>query len=116
MRARRSAVSVNSLDPVKTAHEVYDTYDYASFTVATATTNYDCEAQQSTLWLNVPIATGVIVWSDQDITVRFNNTTMPAISHEAVYSPHEWFDKLQVTNIYITNTSGNTANIRIFLV
>lgn len=116
MRGRRVAVAVDNLDPVKTAHEIYDTYDYASFTVANGTTNYDCDTQQSALWKNVHIATGAIIWSDQDVTIRFNNTDMPAISHETVYSPHEWFDKLQITNIFITNTSGATANVRIFLV
>jgi hypothetical protein len=116
MKARRGAVSQSNLDPVKVANEVYDTYDYASFTVADSTTDYDCETQQSALWKNVPIAVGVIIWSDQDITVKFNDTDMPGISHEAAYSPHEWFDKLQVTNIFITNASGSTANVRIFLV
>lgn len=115
MRSRRGAPSASNLDPIKTTHEAYTTYDYDSFTVATATTNYDCKAQES-LFINVPVGLGVIIWSDQDVTVRFNDTAMPAISHEAVYSPHEWFDKLEITNIYITNNSGNTANIRIFLV
>lgn len=115
MKTRRGAPSANNLDPIKIAHEAYDTYDYDSFSVATATTNYDCKANE-TLFVNVPVALGAIIWSDQDITIRFNSTSMPAISHEAVYSPHEWFDKLEITNIYITNNSGATANIRIFLV
>jgi len=116
MRARRVAVQANHLDPVKVAQEVYYTYDYAAFAVSTATTDYDCESNQSALWNNLAIAMGVIIWSDQDVTIKFNDTTMPGISHEAVYAPHEWFNKLQVTNIYITNASGSTANIRIFLV
>ena len=115
MKSRRGAQSANNLDAIKVAQSTYDTYDYDSFTVADSTTNYDCKANES-LFINVPVAEGVIIWSDQDITVRFNDTDMPAISHEAVYSPHEWFNKLEVTNIYITNASGATANIRIFIV
>lgn len=114
-RSNRGSISASNLNPVKVSQDVYDTYDYDSFTVATATTDYDAKANE-TLFRNVPIGRGVIIWSDQDISIKFNSTSMPAISHEAVFSPHQWFDKLEIMNIYITNTSGNTANIRIFLV
>ena len=116
MRGRKGSQSANNLDSIKVAQETFDTYDYASFAVATATTDYDVDAQQSALFKNVPVGYGVIIWSDVDISIKFNDTDMPAISHEAVYSPHEWFNKIEITNIYITNTSGSTANIRIFLV
>jgi|SRR3990167_3948400 len=116
MKARRGATAGNGMDPLKVESEVYDTYDYATFTVANSTTNYDVKTNNSTLFKNAPNARGVMIWSDKDITVRFNNTDLPAISHEAVYSPHQWFDKLQVTNIFVTNTSGDDAALRIFLV
>lgn len=116
MLARRGAAHANSLDPVKTSHELYDTYDYASFTIATATTDYDVKANQSLLFKNVPKSSGIIIWADRDISIKFNDTSMPSISHEVVYSPHEWFDKILCTNLFITNVSGSIANIRIFIV
>lgn len=116
MPNRRGAISNDHLDPVKISHEIFDTYDYVSFTVADGITNYDLKTQQSTAFKNVPKATGIIIWHDQDITIRFNSTAMPAITHEMVNSPHEWFDKLLITNVYITNASGSTANIKVFLV
>ena len=116
MRARRVAVHADHLDPIKTAHELYDTYDYASFTVADGVTNYDCDAQQSALFKNAPQAFGIIIWADQDLTIRFNDTDMPGIVHEAIYAPHEWFDKLKISNVYITNASGSTANVKVFLI
>ena len=104
------------LDPINVVQQVGDTYDYDSFTVADGSTNTDIASTRTNMFKNVHRAWGCIIWSDQDITVRFNATGNPGITHEAVYSPHEWFDKLEITNIYITNSSGSTANIKIFLV
>ena len=116
MRSNRGARFADQLNPVKDANEIYDTYDFASFIVADSTTDYDVKANQSALFKNAPRASGVMIWHDQDISIKFNVDTMPAITHEAVNSPHEWFNKLEVTNIFITNASGSTVNIKIFLV
>lgn len=116
-RGARGSRFSDNLNPLKTVNELYDEYDFvASFAVADSTTDYDVKTQQSTAFKNVPFAHGVIIWCDQDISIKFNDTDNPAIVHEAVYAPHEWFDKLKISNIYISNSSGNTANVKIFLV
>lgn len=103
--------------PLKTVDAVYDTYDFVnSFAVANATTDYDLKAQQSTAFKNVPKARLAIIWTDQDITIKFNATTNPAIAVPASESPFEFRNIIAVTNIYITNASGATANIKVMLV
>ena len=102
--------------PVKIAEELYDIYDWASFSVANGINDYDVNAQQAGLFKYVPTARGIIIWADQDISIKFNNDSYAAITHEAVYAPHEWFNKLKITNVYISNASGSTVNIKVFLV
>lgn len=102
--------------PIKVAEELYDVYDWASFSIADGVSDYDVNSQQANLFKHVPTARGIIIWSDQDISIKFNSTSYAAITHEAVYAPHEWFNKFKIINIYIANASGSTANIKVFLV
>jgi len=116
MKSLRGARFADHLSPVKVADDLYDTYDYAGFNVTTGTTDYDVKANQTALFKNAARASGMILWSNYDVTIKFNATTMPGIPHSTDYEPHEWFNKLEITNIYITNASGSTAAIKIFLI
>lgn len=90
-------------------------YDCASIAVVTASTNYDLKANSSgTLFANVSNANYVRIVTDQTISIRFNSTSMPAITMTSTQSPLV-FDQLNVGNIYITNASGSTANLRVEL-
>ena len=103
--------------PVKVVDELYDVYDFVnSFTVATATTDYDLKTQQSTAFKNLSKAWLVIIWTDQDISIKFNSTDNPAIVIPTDQSPFEFRNIIAISNIYITNASGNTANIKVMLV
>lgn len=103
--------------PLKVVDELYETYDFVnSFAVANATTNYDVKTQQTDSFKNVPTAWLVQIYTDQDISVRFNSISNPAIVLEAGNSPYEFRNILRIKNIYITNASGNTANIKIMAV
>ena len=103
--------------PVKVAEELYEIYDFVnSFTVAHPTTDYDLKTQQVTAFKNLSNAWLIIIWTDQDITVKFNSTSNPAIVVPAGESPFEFRNIIRVTNIYITNASGATANIKVMLV
>ena len=105
------------LNPVKTVEELYSKYDYVnSFVVADSTTNYDLKAQQATAFKNVKRAWLVVIWTDQDISIRFNSTSNPAIAVGISKSPFELRYILGVSNIYITNASGNAANVEVMLV
>ena len=90
-------------------------YDCASIAVTTATTNGDMKtASAGTLFANVSNANYVRIVTDQTISIRFNTTSMPAVVMTATQSPLV-FDQLNVGNIFITNTSGSIANLRIEL-
>jgi len=103
--------------PVKVAEELYDIYDFVnSFTVADSTTDYDLKTQQVTAFKNLSQAWLVIIWTDQDITIKFNSTSNPAITVPMGESPFEFRNIIEVSNIYITNASGSTANIKVMLV
>ena len=104
-------------NPVKTVDELYSKYDYvSSFAVANSTTDYDVKAQQSTAFKNVKRAWLAVIWTDQNISVKFNSTSNPAIAVSISKSPFELRNILDVSNIYITNSSGETANIEVMLV
>ncbi len=107
----------NTSFPIKVVDDLYETYDFvASFTVATGTTDYDLKTQQATAFKNVSKAWLVLIWTDQDISIKINSTSNPAIPVPAVESPYELRNILRVSDIYISNASGSTANIKVMLV
>ena len=104
-------------EPVITAERIDTLYDFVnSFTVANGISDFDLDTQQSDSFKNVPKAWLVIIWTDQDISIKLNSTSNPSISVPAGESPFEFRNIIAVTNIYITNASGDTANIKVMLV
>lgn len=89
-------------------------YDNAEFTVANGTTDYDVSANEAKAFNNVPLARYVSIRTDVTITVKFNATTNDSITITSSDSPLT-LDVLEVSNIYISNASGSTANIKILL-
>lgn len=92
-------------------------YDFASFTLSTATTDYNIKTNQASLFVNIPIASKCFIWSNQNISFKFNNSNYTAIPLDVGNgeSPYEGKDIILVGNIYITNVSGSTASIKILL-
>ena len=93
-------------------------YDAVSTTVATGQTNRDMKAAESTLFANVDKARFLRLTTDQTVTIRFNSTSMPWIIMTSTESPRVWNrtdESLEITNIYITNATGSTANIKMEL-
>jgi len=95
-------------------------YDNAKFTLATGQTDYDVATNQAALFDNIKVARRVVIKSDVTLTFKFNNSNLPAIEmvvagavKESPFQLPEGF--LDVTNIFITNASGSTANIEIML-
>lgn len=103
--------------PVKVVDELYDIYDFVpSFTIADATTDYDLKAQQASAFKNLSRAWLLILWTDQDVSIKFNSTSNPAIPVPAAESPFEFRNIISISNIYITNASGATVNVKVMLV
>jgi len=102
---------------LKTVGEIYDTYDFVNtFTVADATTDYNLDSQQSDAFKNVTKARLVLIWTTEDLTIKFNSTTNPSINFPAVESPFEFRNIILVSNIFITNASGSSASVKVMLV
>lgn len=100
-------------DPV--SGEPNGSYDAAEFTVSTATTNYDVESNQSALWNNIDSPAYLNFRTDQTVIVRFNDISYPPVTITSTDSPFILQNGLPVDNVFITNTSGSTANIKIFM-
>lgn len=98
-----------------TGENLGDSYDWVQFTLADGEVNYNVKSNQSAMFLNIPYAGRVVVETTQDITVRFNDTSMPAVVLESGQSPMELIRQLNVKNLYLTNASGNSSTIRIWL-
>lgn len=98
-------------------NEVNGVYDYATFTLATGTTDYNVATNQTALFNLIKVARKQFIWSNQNISFKFNNTSLPAIPLDVGNgeSPFEGNDIILATNIYITNSSGSTATIKILL-
>lgn len=103
--------------PIKITEAIYDTYDFVNaFNVATATTDYDLDTQQADAFKNVSRAWLVLIWTDNDISIKLNSTSNPSIAVPAAESPFEFRNIISVSNIYISNASGATASIKVMLV
>ena len=96
---------------------VNGSYDYAAFVLNSGTSNYSAKSNQAALFLLIPIATKVYIWSDQNISFAFNSTSYPAIPLNVGdgESPAEFKDIMTVTDIFLTNAGGSNANIKILL-
>ena len=89
-------------------------YDNAEFTVATATTDYNVSTNESDAFNNVSLARYVSIRTDQTITVRLNSTSNNLITITSSDSPLT-VNTLEVTNVFVSNSSGSTANVKILL-
>ena len=96
-------------------------YDYKQFTRADSTTDYDVKANVAELFDNIIVAKRVVIKTDKTITIKFNNSNLPAIEIVVAgtvnESPFQLPDNfIDVSNIFISNSSGATATISIMLV
>lgn len=93
-------------------------YESIEFNLATASTDYDLDAQQST-FLSVfgpgnvvdKHPSHMVLRTNQTISVKINASTNHSITIASTDSPFEYFGEIR--NLFITNTSGNTAAIKI---
>lgn len=92
-----------------------DSYDYASFTLNDGQTDYNVKTNQAALFANIPFAGMIVIETTRNISVKFNNTAFPAVSLDAGASPMELVKKLNIRNVFLTNSSGGSSTIRIWL-
>lgn len=92
-----------------------ETYDYASFTLTNGQSDYNVRSNQAALFSNIARARSCIIWTTRNISVKFNDTNYPAIPIDAGESPAEFMRKIEIKNIYLSNSSGNDATVKIWL-
>ena len=91
-------------------------YDYASFTVSNGQSDYDVNSNEADVFSNIKQATRVIIKTDKNITVKFNSTLLPAFPINIGDSPFQLPpDYMEISNIFISNSSGDTATIKVWL-
>lgn len=91
-------------------------YDFSAFSVLTASTDYDLKSNVAALFLNVKVAKNISIIFDQDISIKFNSTLLPAITLLTSDSPFQFPTKfIDIKNIFLSNSSGSTVNIKILL-
>ena len=110
----KTPISVVNPDSSLLSRPVNDVYDNAEFTLANGQTDYDVKVGESDAFNNIETATLIEIRTDKTITVKFNSTSNDSYTITSSDSPAV-FDTLEVTNIFISNASGNTANIKVFL-
>lgn len=88
-------------------------YENVEFDLATAQTNFNA-ASIVGLFDTITTARSVNIRTDKTISIRLNSVANAAITIATTDSPFVIND-ISVTNIFITNTSGSTAAIKILL-
>ena len=97
---------------------VLSNYEAKTFTVTTGTTDYDVATNNTNMFGGAASKLTaqnkqrnvIKIVSNQDITVKYNQTTNDGILVKSSESPYyETFINAQ--NVFITNTSGSTATI-----
>lgn len=92
-------------------------YDYKQFTLSNGASDYDIKENILELFSNVSVAKRVIIWTNKNISFKFNNTNLPAISLSLGDSPFSMPENfLDVTNIFMSNASGSDATVTVWLV
>ena len=90
-------------------------YDSAESSITNGQTNYDIRANFTGAFVNVRKARSCIIRTDQTVTVRFNSTASAAITIDEGRIEINREMGFEIGDIYITNASGATANIKILL-
>ncbi len=98
--------------PVLTKDYLNRVYDSMEFTLATGQTDYDVAANVTGAYENIKIYTTITLRSDQNLTIKLNSSSYRSITVTAG-RPFELDSLIEISNIFITNASGSTANIKI---
>ena len=111
--------SICSPDGSHPSWKVNTSYDNTEFNVTTATTDYNVATNQNTTFGGANSKVGelaryVSIRTNGTVTVKFNDTSNHSITVTSSDSPLT-LDNLEVSNIFISNVSGTTVAIKIFL-
>ena len=89
-------------------------YDSSEFTVADAVTDQDVKATESDAFDRVTVSGVTHIITDQTISIRLNDVTSSVMTVTSSESPLI-LDAVKVNNLFISNSSGAGANIKVKL-
>lgn len=92
-------------------------YDFVSFTLTNGQTDYSVKTNQVSMFTNIPTASKIFIWSNFNISFKFNSTSFTAIPLDVGNgeSPFEGKDIILATDIFLTNASGSDAAVKILI-
>ncbi len=104
-----------------TQNQIHRYYENIEFNLPTGNTDYDVAANQATFMSNFgPLnvvsqnPTALVVRTNQTISIKLNATTNHAITIASTDSPYV-IKGVEYNKIFITNNSGSTAAIKLFV-
>ena len=87
-------------------------YDSMEFTLANGISDYDVRANVTGAFENLPTYTTINIRTDQNLTLKVNSDGYRAMTI-VDNRPFELDNLMEIVEMYITNASGSTANIKI---
>ena len=102
-------------EPILVKEYLPSVYDSMEFTLASGISNYDVKANVTGAYENLLVYTTINIRTDQNITIKLNSTSNRAVTVTSS-RPFVLDNLMEITNIYISNASGSTANIKIIAV
>jgi len=88
-------------------------YDSVEFNLANGQSDYDLDAGQAAAFANLSIWTSVFIRTNKDISIKLNSASNPVISIREYESPFHLRTEIEVSNIFFTNASGQSAAIKL---
>ena len=98
-------------EPLLTKRYLTQTYDSIEFSLATGASDYDIK-NETGAFSNHKIYTNINIRSTQVISIKLNSTSNDTITLERG-RPFQLTNLMEITEIFITNASGSTANIKV---
>lgn len=100
-------------------NEVHTAYNSIEWNLDDETTNYSLKTNQETAFVGLNKGDGVVAThmelrTDRTITFRLNANTNHAVTVASTDSPYT-VDTVEITDVFLTNASGDAAAIKIFL-
>lgn len=99
----------------KTAEDYSQDYNSVEFDVDNAETNYNVKTNVSGAFAKIKNMHSLIIKTDKNISIKLNSIFNPAISLTGANKTLKINSDIgfEVKNIFITNSSGSTAAIKI---
>jgi hypothetical protein len=104
--------------PLITTEDYFDVYDSAEFDLITGQTDYNVGGNVAGAFSNVKYAHSVIIRTNQTVSIKLNSTANASITVSRAEGSITISRDLglEISNIFVTNASGNTAAVKILMI